>query len=1559
MWACRPPSVWIVVFFAAYLAGAGVAQALATAPESGISIWPPSGLFLATLLLTRRRSWAWWVAVALLAELSANAVWFGNALGVAVLLYLGNALEAIAGAWLLRLIAGGRFRLRSVRDVLVLLLAGAMAAPCVSSTVGAATLWASEGQGFWRSWALWWVGDATGVLVIAPLVLVCVDRARRGGLGVPPGRTLEAAALGLTFVGLVMLSLGGLLPFAYIIMPALLWAALRFEFGGAVVSILVLTLLTAGLTVGGMSPFLGGQEGQSQRHVMMQLLLAISAISALVMAAIARQYRRSREELERSNERLEERVRERTATLRESERRFQNLADTAPAMLWVTDSEHRYIFLSKGWYDYTGQSDEDTPGCRWTEAVHPDDRARAVESFLAAADDGRSFRLEYRLRTKDGSYRWVHDEGRPRVEENGRQVGFVGSVIDIHERRLAEERAHAAAERLTLIADAMPALISYVDREHRYQFNNKAYTSWFGVHTGLFHGRHMREVLGDEAYRSIRTHVEAALSGRRVTFEAEVPYRGCGLRQIRAEYVPDIAADGTVRGFHALVLDQSHQHQLSRTRARLAAIVETSSDAIVSKNLDGIIESWNAGAEQTFGYTAEEAIGQSILMLIPEDLRHEEPLILGRIRRGERIEHFETTRRRKDGRLIDVALTVSPVLDEDGRVIGVSKIARDVSEHKRAEKRVRETEARFRLAADAAGALVYDTQLDDNERAVVHGLERLLGYRPEEVPLTRVWWHSLIHPDDLPGHLAQIDAIIESGGMYVAAYRVRHRDGRFIWIEETTQVIREADAPPRLVGALVEITERMRAEQQLRAAHDSFRLIVERSPFGVFAVNADFQIELVSAGSQRVFASVRPLIGRDLAEALRCVWPEPFASEAIGHFRHTLETGEVYHSPSTVERRNDTAELEAYDWKVERTMLPDGRLGVVCHFYDLSDRMRLEAALRESEARLRRVIDNMLGYVSVLTPDGALIEVNESALAVGGLAREDVIGLKIWDTYWWSHDEEAADRVRDAVRRAAAGEVIRYDETVRSVDDGRMCVDFSLVPVRDESGEIAFLIPSGVDITDRKRVEEALRASEERARMLADNMSQFAWTADATGWIYWFNKRWYEFTGTNFEDMKGWGWRQVNHPDYVDRVTKKFREHVEAGIPWEDTFPIRGADGEYRWFLSRALPIRDEDGEVKQWFGTNTDITAQREVEQALAQHKALLEERVRERTEQLRESHTRLRISERMASLGTLSAGLGHDMGNLLVPVRVCIDALEAADLPPEQQSHVSEIKVSAEYLQQLANGLRLMSIDPDRSTASYSTPLDEWWADARQVMRTALPRGIELDAEFEAGCVVDMAKPALTQVVFNLVQNAGDAMRGGVGTRLSVGARGEGESVVLTVTDDGPGMPPEVRDRCLEPFFTTKTRDISTGLGLVLVSGLVKDAGGTVELESEEGRGTRFTIRLRSGRCESDERGEPLVRGRAVVRLDDARMSAFVMSELKAARFEVAEGEEQADIAVVDESPDVDDWLDRVRHLIVFGEHATNGRVVAVGAKPRPASIREAVRSVARVMDSEEAGR
>ncbi|MFD2786054.1 PAS domain-containing protein [Hymenobacter rubripertinctus] len=241
-----------------------------------------------------------------------------------------------------------------------------------------------------------------------------------------------------------------------------------------------------------------------------------------------------------------------------------------------------------------------------------------------------------------------------------------------------------------------------------------------------------------------------------------------------------------------------------------------------------------------------------------------------------------------------------------------------------------------------------------------------------------------------------------------------------------------------------------------------------------------------------------------------------------------------------------------------------------------------------------------------------------------GYTLADSVGSDMWNNLLHPDDQERARQIWG--HSLATGEFYEIEYRFKARQGDYRWFLGQAVPMRDAAGAIVKWFGTCTDIHDQKMQELALRKREEDFITLANVIPQLAWMADETGSIFWYNQRWFDFTGTDLAQMRGQQWRGAYHPDYADHITAGFKQAVAEGRDWEDTFPIRRHDGEYRWFLSRALPVRDATGQVVRWCGTNTDVTDQKLLQQQLERAYSDLEAKVMFRTLDLEREVQQLR---------------------------------------------------------------------------------------------------------------------------------------------------------------------------------------------------------------------------------------------------------------------------------------------------------------------------------------------
>jgi PAS domain S-box-containing protein len=467
---------------------------------------------------------------------------------------------------------------------------------------------------------------------------------------------------------------------------------------------------------------------------------------------------------------------------------------------------------------------------------------------------------------------------------------------------------------------------------------------------------------------------------------------------------------------------------------------------------------------------------------------------------------------------------------------------------------------------------------------------------------------------------------------------------------------------------------------------------------------------------------------------------------------------------------------------------------------------------REGLSGLRATIDAAPIGIAHFDLDGRFMLVNAELCRILGFTRDELLARTFQEITF--PDDLAACIV--LTERLTSGAIPSYAIDKRFVrrDGAAVWSRVSVSAVRDADASVAFFVGVAEDLT-------AERASEQKFSVLANGISQMAWISDGEGRRSWYNERWYEFTGLSFEELRGHGWHQMHHPDHFERVRDGQLACFAAGEIWEDTVPLRRKDGIYRWFLSRAMPVRDDAGRIAHWFGTNTDITELRSA---------------------------RLQAERAVKLRDEMVAIVAHDLRNPLQTIAVAAAALERLTLTGEARSRLlAMLHRTTRSMDRLLSDLLDISGMEAGSFAITRAPVDLHALLAEsceQFAERARERGIELTCHVDAELPpVSGDRDRLAQVLSNLLGNSLKFTP--VGGHISLSATRLASGVEVAVVDDGPGVAAEELPRVFDRFWRADAAaKTGAGLGLAIAKGIMDAHGGSISAESVPGRG--MTMRL-----------------------------------------------------------------------------------------------------------------
>ena len=955
--------------------------------------------------------------------------------------------------------------------------------------------------------------------------------------------------------------------------------------------------------------------------VVMASLLTMSLLAGLfTWAALA--VNRSDVQRRKAEEVVKESLSTREAALKELS--GQKFALDQHAIVAVTDVQGTINYVNDKFCTISGYSKAELLGQNHrilNSGHHPKEFFQEMYRTIA---NGKVWHGELKNRAKDGSIYWVDTTIVPFLSSEGKPQQYIAIRADITERKRAEEALRESEERFQSMVNSIPQLAWMAEADGHIFWYNQRWYEYTGTTLEQMEGWAWQTVHDPAMLPKVLERWQAAIAGG-IPFEMEFPLRGADGRfgVFLTRVVPAKNREGRVVRWFGTNTDITELRRAEEVRERLAAVVESSDDAIISKDRDGTITAWNHAAEKMFGYSSSEAVGNPIQMLIPPERAHEEQDIQSRIGRGESVKHFETVRVRKDGTYIDVSATISPIRNHRGEIVGASKIARDITESKRAEETLKESlvtsERALKELADQKFAL------DQHAIVAVTDVQGTITYvndkfcaisqysKNELIGQNHRILNSSHHPKEF---FQQMYHTIANGKVWHGEIKNRAKDGSIYWVDTTVVPFVGTDGKPRQYVAIrADITERKRAEEALRESLATSERALKDLADQKFALDqhaivavTDVQGTITYVNDK--FCSISKFSKDELiGQNHRILNSGHHSREFFQEMYHTIAKGKVWHGE--IKNRAKDGAIYWVDTTIVPTLSSEGKpRQYVAIRADITERKRAEEELHESQERFRLLLDGVKDYaIYMLDPEGHVISWNAGAARIKGYRNEEILG-KHFSCFYIPEDRKTGKPSRELQESLSEG---RFEEQAQRVrkDGSAFWANVVITPMYDDTGKLRGFSKVARDITERKRAEDALReslaTSETALKELADQkfaLDQHAIVAvtDVQGTITYVNDKFCTISQYSENELIGQNHRILNSGHHPKEFFQQMYHSVANGKVWHGEIKNRAKDGSIYWVDTTIVPTLSVEGKPRQYIAIRADITERKRAADALAE---------------------------------------------------------------------------------------------------------------------------------------------------------------------------------------------------------------------------------------------------------------------------------------------------------------------------------------------------------------------
>ena len=1182
-------------------------------------------------------------------------------------------------------------------------------------------------------------------------------------------------------------------------------------------------------------------------------------VGAVVVARDVTEHKRAEEQISRS------------------QRTFSELVERAPFGIYVVDSQFRIAHMNAGSQDGAFRNVRPAIGRDFAEAMRilwPEPvAAEIIAVFRHTLETGEPyysppfFNPRHDVEAVEG-YEWeLH-----RMTLPDGQHGVICYYFDSTKLRQAEEALRQSEDRFRLALKNTPVSVAAQDRDLRYiwAYNQRSASP--------------DQIIGrlDDVIFTAGEAARITAFKRRVLEEGIEQREPMWLDRPNGRVYLDICWEpirdpvGRIVGVASATVDLTPiklaEEALRRSEARWNAAIESFAEGAIIAAEDERVIYWNPAAQAMHGFTSpDEGIEPlektpiTFQLWTPDGSRmlelNEWPM--RRIKRGETVRNLELRIRRPDQGWQKVFSYSGAMVDTASGERLIFLTCHDLTELRKVEQALRESEEKFRAQVTASSEVVYRMNPDWSEMRQLRGRDFIADTGSPR----RAWLQKYIHPDDQPTVRAAIDEAIRTKSIFELEHRVLRVDGTLGWTFSRAIPMQGANGEiVEWLGSASDISKRKHAEEALRESEERLRLAQIRGAVGVWDWNC-------RTGALHFTPELEQLYGL-----------EPGSIKTYEDWRRLAHPDDI----TTVEAERDRAianrepfDLEfrilhasgAVPWLAARggALYDDtGKaVRVLGVNLDITQRKHAEEALAEAMQRLNAHMDNSPLAVIEFDPEFRVTRWSKEAEKVFGWTGKEILGRAIAELRWVHEDDvEAVARVSQDMLTGKRPRNVGMSKNYRK-DGSTVECEWYNSAIYDAGGKLTSILSQVLDVTDRRRAEEAVRNSRKQLQEIIDGSPGIVFVKDLEGRFIRANQTFERFLGVTREELRGKTDYDLITRERAEYYRERDRRVAETGEPIQIEEVADLADGRQHVFLANKFPLRDTSGKIYAVCAISTDITERKQAEE-------------------------RLRQSQKLESLGLLAGGVAHDFNNLLVGI-VGNASLAQDMLPPDHP--VADLLAGVLKSGEQAAHLTRQMLAYSGKGKFVVVPLDlsALIPEMSDLVRPSIPKKINLRFDLEEELpAIEADRGQIQQVFMNLALNAADAIGSQEGLiTVSTGVQDVDESymklhpelaalapgryVYLEVRDTGCGMDEATKAKIFDPFFSTKF--VGRGLGLAAVSGILRGHGSGITVSSAPGKGSCFTVLFpaatsTAGKGTVAAHGTSLQGAGTVLVVDDERM-------------------------------------------------------------------------------------